>query len=437
MTGYIESFLIIVLEMLCCKIFYEVFGEKRKKSIWGEFLLFAMLVVVTFLSSMLLRDIVAVKIVMSILEISIIMYVFMKISLMKSVILALLYVGLLSAVDYFCFLLIRTIFSDIVGIDDVNCLPGILLILLGKMILFVIVIVVKKGIGSYTKASLANNEWLRFIFFPIFTICTTYTMILVLGKPQMNHKDIIYFVISFGLAGMNIFVFYLINDILKREEKIHEDSLFRLQMKNQTQMYYSISENLEKQRQKTHEYKNKIVCIESLLRKKKYDELNEYIGNIREDLEMELDSIQTNHVIVDAILNTKYREMTEKNILFVFRINDLSGLRLSDEDIVVILSNLLNNSIETCEKCQGKKVITLKFVIEDGTVILSVKNSYENPLILQDGEYQTTKGEHDEHGIGIHNIIQVIERYGGSYVIKPDEKEFFFSILIPEITCDA
>lgn len=63
---------------------------------------------------------------------------------------------------------------------------------------------------------------------------------------------------------------------------------------------------------------------------------------------------------------------------------------------------------------------------------MSVKNSYEHPLILQDGEYKTTKGESDEHGIGIHNIIHVIERYGGSFVIKPDDKEFFFSIFIPE-----
>lgn len=182
-----------------------------------------------------------------------------------------------------------------------------------------------------------------------------------------------------------------------------------------------------------------MLCIASLLQKKRYNEVEKYIGNINEGLNIELDSIQTNHVIVDAILNTKYREMIEKNIIFVFRINDLSNLSMSDEHIVVILSNLLNNSIEACEKCKGRRVIKLKFVIEDDGVVLSVKNSYENPLILQDGEYQTTKSEYDEHGIGIHNIIHVIERYGGSYVIRTDDEEFFFSIFIPQIAtknCD-
>lgn len=53
-------------------------------------------------------------------------------------------------------------------------------------------------------------------------------MISVLGKPQMRNRDMIYFVIAFGLVGMNIVVFHLINDVLKREEKIHEDRMFRL-----------------------------------------------------------------------------------------------------------------------------------------------------------------------------------------------------------------
>lgn len=433
MIEYIESFLIIVLEILCCKIFYSIFGEKRgKNNIWNEVFPVVILSLVTFLSSMLFTDYLIVKIIMSILEIAVVMYAFIEVNFIKSLILSLLFEGILFLVDYFTFLLSRTIFKDIVGIDDMNCIQGVLLILLGKGLLFAVVIMVNRGIGRHSKESLGDEEWLGFIFFPIFTICTIAAMISVLGKPRMQSRDMIYFIIAFGLVGMNIVVFHLINDILKREEKIHEDEMFRLQVKNQTQMYYSISENFEKQRRKTHEYKNQMLCVSSLLQKKRYDEVEKYIGNINKELNFELDCIRTNHVIVDAILNTKYREMIEKNIIFVFRINDLSNLIVSDEHIVVILSNLLNNSIEACEKCKGRRVIKLKFVIEDDGVVLSVKNSYESPLIFLDGKYQTTKNEYDEHGIGIHNIIHVIEQYRGSYVIRPDDGEFFFSIFIPQ-----
>ncbi len=33
--------------------------------------------------------------------------------------------------------------------------------------------------------------------------------------------------------------------------------------------------------------------------------------------------------------------------------------------------------------------------------------------------------------MGIKNVLKVIEKYGGSYVIEDQNKEFYFSIVIP------
>ena len=135
-----------------------------------------------------------------------------------------------------------------------------------------------------------------------------------------------------------------------------------------------------------------------------------------------------------AILNSKYRETLEKGIIFIFQLNDLSKINLSDEDIVVILSNLLSNAIEACEKYSGKKIIKLKFIQEGDDIIISVKNTYNGKIEIKDGEVQTSKlYESDEHGIGVKNIIDVIEKYQGSYVIQNDKEEFYFSILLPDI----
>lgn len=51
---------------------------------------------------------------------------------------------------------------------------------------------------------------------------------------------------------------------------------------------------------------------------------------------------------------------------------------------------------------QRDKIIKLKIVIEDNNAIISVKNTYENAVIYENGEIQTTKIlDTDEHGIGI------------------------------------
>lgn len=141
--------------------------------------------------------------------------------------------------------------------------------------------------------------------------------------------------------------------------------------------------------------------MNALLKKKNYDVLEEFMDKINGQIRKELDCICTNHAIVDAVLNTKYSETKEKGIVFVLKINDLSHLSISDEDIVVILSNLLNNAIEACDRCKGRKVIKLKFVMEKDDIILSVKNTYEGAVVYKDGELQTTKDDSDRHGIGI------------------------------------
>lgn len=45
--------------------------------------------------------------------------------------------------------------------------------------------------------------------------------------------------------------------------------------------------------------------------------------------------------------------------------------------------------------------------------------------------FNTTKiSNSDEHGIGLKNVIQIIEKYEGSYAISTENNEFEFTALI-------
>ena len=53
-------------------------------------------------------------------------------------------------------------------------------------------------------------------------------------------------------------------------------------------------------------------------------------------------------------------------------------------------------------------------------------------IIYHNNEIATTKMKNqDEHGVGIKNIIRIVEKYNGEYVIQNDEDQFYFSIIIP------
>ena len=432
MLNYIQGIMLTALEIICCKIFFESFGKKRRDSNWQNFAVIFCTIICCYLVALIFYNKFILKQILVIVMIALFMSAYVEVQLIKSIILSLLFQGLLLSVDYLTLWVNISLFKSIADINKYHLIGASMITVVSKILLFFIAVLIRKKIGDKTSYALSNADLLRFMFFPIFTIFTIIALIITSGSIENQKQNNVFLAISLCLAGMNLLVFYLINDILKREIRVRESELFRLRAKNQTDMYRSVSENFVKQRKITHEYKNQILCIESLINTGNYEELKNYIKNISGHLSTELDYIKTNNVIVDAILNSKYKETLEKSIIFIFQLNDLSKININDEDIVVILSNLLSNAIEACEKYSGKKGMKLEFIEEGGNIIISVKNTYNGKLEIRDGEIQTSKiYDNDEHGIGIKNIIDVIEKYQGSYTIQNDKEEFYFSIMLP------
>lgn len=424
--------LIIFFEVLCCKIFCEIFGKLRYKGLINSVQLvlleFGVLIAARGLSELFI-----IKQVVMVSLFALFMFWHMKINIKKSFILAVLYQAMLLSIEYLAYSINIELCSGSKIIGKKYDLENVLVILLGKAIVFLCILVIKKQLGEKSTEILADTEWLKLLIFPVFTIIIIASMLSCFKYVETSEQTMLLFIGAFGLIGMNIVVFYLINDIVERETQLYESRIFRLQVKSQAEKYQSISDNFEKQKKRTHEYKNQIECMESLLVQKQYSKLEEYVKGICGRLDKELDAIDTNNIIVNAILNTKYQEAEENGIVFVLRVNDLSSLRFKDEDIVIILSNLLNNAIEACKKCDSnRRILKLKFVKEDGMIKIGVRNTFNNPILYENGEIKSTKlVKTEEHGVGIKNIIEIIEKYDGSYVIKDENQEFYFSIIIP------
>ncbi|MDE7423846.1 MAG: ATP-binding protein [Lachnospiraceae bacterium] len=433
MSDLLSEILILFFEVLCSKIFYETFGKVRNKG-WiniAQLILLesSVLVVASALSNIfLLKQIVVASIY------ALFMFWHVKVSIRKSFILALLYQAILLSTDYLAYAINNELKlgSNVVG-NQYN-LENVLVILLAKALVFLCVLIIKKQLGEKSTEILVDADWLKLLIFPIFTIIIITSMLSFIKHVETSEQTMLLFIGAFAMIGMNIVVFYLINDIVERETRLYENRIFQLQAKRQVEKYELISENFDKQKKRTHEYKNQIECVESLLEKKEYVKLEEYVKGICGRLDKELDAIDTNNVIVNAILNTKYQEAEANGIVFVLRVNDLSKLRIADEDIVTILSNLMNNAIEACKKCDSsRRILKLKFVNEDGMIKIGVRNTFNNPILYENGEIKSTKMlQAEEHGVGIRNIIEVIEKYDGSYVIKDDNQEFYFSIIISD-----
>lgn len=431
MGWYLSSFVVTTFELLCCKIFFETFCKEPPKEKKGKRnILILIMIMAAYSDIVLLKNWLLLKAIMVIVIIAYIMYRYFEISVKKSVVIVFLFESLVFVVDYIAYVICNELFLSKEMIEQEHMLEANLIVVFAKIVLFLCVLLIRKIFDKKRADILSDIDWIKFLIFPVFTIIAIAALLAVFPSVEEPMQANVLYTIAIGMVGMNLVVYYLIRDIAEREAQLHEKRLFELQVKEQMEMYRSISENFEKQKQKAHEFKNKILCIDGLVKNQEYGRLKTYVAEISEHLSTEKNVIDSNHAIVNAILNTKYEEAIKKQIIFVFQVNDLSNIWIGDEDLVVLLSNLLNNAIEACEKCKDNKKIQLKFVMEENAIVLSVKNTYTEPVIYEKNEIKTSKSMPEEHGVGIKNIKKIVEKYEGSYTIQNDDREFLFSILI-------
>ena len=156
-----------------------------------------------------------------------------------------------------------------------------------------------------------------------------------------------------------------------------------------------------------------------------------YIAKLTGGIRKSADHINANHTVVNVVLNQKYQEAGEKGIVMTIAVNDLSGLTISEEEIVTLLVNLIDNAIEACGKLDQNKIIQFKMMLEEGELILAVRNPVKEPVRVEGGKAATTKQDVLNHGIGLLNVEAVIKKNAGTSVIRCEEGWFSFSAMIP------
>ena len=429
MLLYVYGVIYTILYVMFCKMFIESFTKKRVLGKIYRFLILNGFIMIEYLQSIIFANIMLLKVIGIILCGTLFMWLYFEQKIIKIFILVLLYEGLCITTDYISLSMVGHFFIHVQREQLLSPAMNLLMGCLSQILLFFIILGIGRYFANNSASMLTELEWIRFTIFPVFTMGSIMAMLADFDTTvSIRQKDVLLY-IAFGMLIINVLVFYLIHDILEREKQIREDKLFRERVKNETRMYHQISANYDMQCKREHEYKNQIMVISALVQKRKLEDLDRYLNKACDEIEHKTDCIDTNNVIVNAILNTKYREAKQKDVVFVLKVNDLSNLPITDEDVVVILSNLLNNALEACEKCNDK-ILKIKFIKENEQIVISVVNSFDGNILVVNGNYCSSKDDLSIHGMGIKNVKEVVGKYGGTCVVRHDNYMFHFIIFI-------
>jgi len=171
-----------------------------------------------------------------------------------------------------------------------------------------------------------------------------------------------------------------------------------------------LREMFANQRIQTHEYRNRLTVLSMLLAQKQYAEAETFLQQLTEFTYQDNPTVQTNHPIVDAVLNLKYAQAREQRTAMRFMVGDLSSLPFTDDEVVKLLGNLLDNALDACRRLEAHREIDIKLLCQEGGIVLSIRN----PLPPEGAD---PRQDPMLHGFGLQTVDRVLKHYRIPYSI--------------------
>jgi hypothetical protein len=264
------------------------------------------------------------------------------------------------------------------------------LIIFAKFILLLIVPIVKSTNFSF---EISKKEYL-YLSIPIFSNLMILAVLLYFlfdEQIKINHNlGIMIITIFFIMLITNVSIIFIISNIVKINELRHENKSMREKIEFQHKHYLS----LEKAQ----------LGIDTL-----YD---------------------TQNNILDIILTEKKTSCDNNNIELIVDINFSICDFIETVDICNIFSNMIEHSIESCNKVKGKSIhkeIKISGKVVNNFFVIKCVNTIDHLKLVNN----TNTDEIDFYeDVGMNSIKLSLEKYSGEVVIT-SEKELVKTILLP------
>lgn len=273
------------------------------------------------------------------------------------------------------------------------------------------------------------SSWFLLFFIAMFSI---FIMVLMVNQAiKRNELSMWVLVLCLGLWACDVAVVFLWNRLEKEGEIAVENKLLRQEIQSNLEKASALEQAYRRQRQQTHDFNNHMKAVQGLLTMGKVEEALQYVRQWTKEEAPGQMAIESGNPLVDTVLTQKYLQAKEKGVHMMVLLEEVVTLPVSNAEFITVLTNLLDNAVRAAAECAQEKEVRVKLKhLADGGCLLSVRNT-SNPVVIEQGNIQTTKQDAHEHGFGIANVKRVVEKYGGTCSLSQKDGWVQFTVLFP------
>lgn len=204
-------------------------------------------------------------------------------------------------------------------------------------------------------------------------------------------------------------------------------SLLKNQLYYQERYYEKVLKGYEYARRAKHDLNNHINVMRYLLETKDYVAMEEYLNRINEFILDNKEIKVCGNKIINAICVEKIALCRNKKIKIDFDIDIPGDINMNLLTLCIVYGNLLDNAIEACERISDKNIerfIDVISFLEFDKLYLKVVNSKDISQKNISGRFITSKSDKKNHGLGLGNVMHVVNKNKG-YVDFKDLNDVF------------
>lgn len=283
---------------------------------------------------------------------------------------------------------------------------------------------------NFLKISSPEKEPAHFPLSATIQPLLTFTIILAFYYVCMREEisrqgQFLFALICVAALGATIFmVLHNMQQLKREQENMRMRSEFtRLEHEKK---YYDI---LDRQNQQlmlyAHDTKNHLAAIRQL---SVNSQVQGYVDRLYSELDRYTRNCHSGNKLLDVILNRYALECEEEGLRFEYDVKVCNLRDIEDMDLVTILGNLLDNSLEAARKSHEKSVY-LETSLRNTYQVILIQNSSLPPKEAH-GRLQTTKRDHDIHGFGLKSVTRCLRKYHGDLQWDYDEANHLFTMTV-------
>lgn len=264
--------------------------------------------------------------------------------------------------------------------------------------------------------------------------------LLVIMRTQLFEKKITAFVlvVNFGLFAILVGLYLMLIQLNKAHEKQLEYECIMLSQETQKMLLEDKEKEFEQIQIIRHDIKNHLSTVLGILQTSKEDgeknkEAIDYLNSLlKNKVELIGDIVDVGNTTINAIINTKFAICKQKGIscetAFIGELKYNNSLNLG-----IIMSNLLDNAMEACEKILEKEPrIVISCTNQKGYIDICIKNTIGDSVLNKNPLLETTKKEKNLHGYGLKSIKRILEEEDGMMSQYEKNGWFVTHIFLPQ-----